>query len=421
MKTEDLQTLNLAQYIRSGDGIVFGQGTGEPLSLTEKLVEQRSDFSGAGIFFGSGYSKTFQAGHADHLRFKGIGGIGGLRRLTAAGVLDPVPCHISAVAPLIRSGIIAADVALLLVSPANDQGEHSFGLVNDYVRAAVSKARVVIAEVSSQVPWTPCDRPLRTEEITAAILTDRKPIELHAMPFGDLERRIAAHLADVIPDKATLQVGMGSVPEAIVAMLSDRRDLGIHSGMIGDSVADLMEAGVVTNAFKGIDPGVTVTGVMFGSQRLYRFAHLNPQIRLCPTSYTHDLVNVSRVKRLVSINSALEIDLTGQVNAEAIGKDFIGAVGGQVDFVRAASQSEGGVTIFALPASGSGGRSRIVSRLSGPVTTPRSDVDVIATEFGIARLRGRSLSERIRAMLAIAPPEHRESLKEEAKELWHIL
>jgi len=417
-RTESLESLDLAQYVRPGDGILFGQGCGEPVALTEKLVQQRAGYSGAGIFFGSGFSRTFQPEHADHLRFKGVGGIGTLRKLAAAGKLDPVPCHISSIEGLIRGGQIRTDVVMLLVSPPNERGEHSFGLVNDYLRTAISKARVVIAEVNAQVPWTPCDRPLQADEITVAVHTDRAPLELPAAPFGELERRIAAHLADLIPDRATLQVGIGAVPEAIVAMLSDRRDLGVHSGMIGDSVADLMERGVVTNAHKSLDPGVTISGVLFGTQRLYRFADRNPQIRLCPTSYTHAIGTLSRVRGLVSINSALEVDLTGQVNAEAIGSDHIGAVGGQVDFVRAAAQSEGGVSIVALPASGKKGDSKIVNRLSGPVTTARSDVDVIATEHGVARLRGLGLRERIRAMVAIAAPEHRDALQREARETW---
>ncbi|XAH21335.1 acetyl-CoA hydrolase/transferase C-terminal domain-containing protein [Xylophilus sp. GW821-FHT01B05] len=412
--TETPASIDLAAYIRPGDGIVFGQGTGEPLSLTEQLVAQRAAFSGAGIFFGSGFSTTFQPEHADHLRFKGIGGIGTLRKLSSAGVLDPVPCHISAVADLIRQGSIRSDVVMLMVSPPNEQGEHSFGLVNDYLRTAISRARVVIAEVSSQVPWTPCDAPLRASEITVAVHTDRAPLELPAAKFGALERSIAAHVADLIPDRATLQMGIGAVPEAIVSLLVDRRDLGVHSGMVGDSLVDLMERGVVTNAHKGLDEGVSISGVLFGTQRLYRFAHRNPQLRLCPTSYTHHLSTLSRVKNLVSVNSALEVDLTGQVNAEAIGADYIGAVGGQVDFVRAAVQSEGGVSIVALAATGKTGDSKIVSRLSGPVTTARSDVDVIATEHGIARLRGLGLRERVRAMVAIAAPEHRESLLRDA-------
>lgn len=416
--TDSATDLDLAAFVQPGDGILFGQGTGEPRSLTEQLVAQRAKFSGAGVFFGSGFSTTFQPEHADHLRFKGIGGIGTLRKLSSAGVLDPVPCHISAVADLIRRGTIRSDVVMLLVSPANEHGEHSFGLVNDYLRSAIRHARVVIAEVSSLVPWTPCDAPLRADEITVALHTDREPMEVPPAKFGELERRIAANVAALIPDRATLQMGIGAVPEAVSSMLLDRRDLGVHSGMVGDSLVDLMECGAVTNAYKGLDEGVSVTGVLFGTQRLYRFAHRNAAVRLCPTSYTHHVSNLSRVKKLVSVNSALEVDLTGQVNAEAIGTDYIGAVGGQVDFVRAAVQSEGGVSIVALGATGKHGETKIVSRLSGPVTTARSDVDVIATEHGVVHLRGLGIRERIRALTAIAAPQHREQLLRDAREMW---
>ena len=418
MRTESLESLDLAAWIRPGDGVLLQQGCGEALNLGERFVQQRAAYSGAGVFFGSCFSRTFQPEHADHLRFTGIGGIGSLRRLVAAGALDPVPCHISAIEPLLRDGTIRADVVLLQVAPPNELGEYSLGLVNDYVRTAIDQARVVIAEVNRQLPWTHGDRPLKEADITVAVETDRRPLELPAAPFGELERRIAAHLQDLIPDRATLQVGIGAVPEAVMTLLADRRDLGIHSGMLGDSVVELIERGAVTNAHKGLDPGVTISGVLFGTERLYRFAHRNPAIRLCPTHYTHGIATLAKLQRLVSINSALEVDLTGQVNAEAIGSDFIGAVGGQVDYVRAATLSPGGVSIVALPAVGKQGESKIVSRLSGPVTTARSDVDVIATEHGIARLRGRSLRQRIQAMLAIAPPEHRGRLQQEARQIW---
>ncbi len=418
MQTIELQALDLAQWVRPGDGVVFQQGCGEALSLSEKFVAQRAAYSGAGVFFGSGFSRSFQPEHADHLRFTGIGGIGTLRKLASAGALDPIPCHISAIEGLLRQRIIRADVVMLQVSEPNARGEYSWGLVNDYVRTAVQQARVVIAEVNRQIPWTHCDRPLTADEITVAVPTDRAPLELPAAPFGALERRIAQHLGDLIGDRTTLQMGIGAVPEAIMGMLADRRELGIHSGMVGDALVDLMERGVVTNAHKGIDAGVTVSGVLFGTPRLYRFAHRNPQIRLCPTSYTHHIATLSRLKNFVSINSALEVDLTGQVNAEAIGSDYIGAVGGQVDYVRAAAQSEGGVSIVALPAAGKQGDSKIVARLSGPVTTARSDVDLVATEHGVAQLRGRSLRQRIRALVGIAPPEHRERLLAEARQQW---
>jgi acyl-CoA hydrolase len=318
---------------------------------------------------------------------------------------------------LVDKGQIPSDVVLLQVSPANERGEHSYGLVNDYVQTAVAKARVVIAEVNAQIPFTPCDHLLRPEQITALVHTDRAPMELPGAPFGELEKQIARHLSDYIGDRSTIQVGIGAIPEAIVAMLHDRRDLGVHSGMIADSIVELMERGVVTNAHKGIDAGITVSGVLFGTQRLYRFAHQNPLVKICQTSHTHGAASLSRLKKLVSINSALEVDLTGQVNAEAIGSDYIGAVGGQVDFVRAAGQSAGGASIIALGALGKKGDTKIVAKLSGPVTTARSDVDVVATEYGAVRLAGLSLRQRVHAMISIAAPEQRETLARQAREV----
>lgn len=420
-QTIALEDLDLTRYLQPGDGVIFGQGTGEAQSLTRRLVEQRAQLTGTQLFIGTGFSKTFAPEHADHLRFKGIGGIGSMRKLATSGALDPVPCHISSIGPLLRAGIIASDAVFLLVSPPNARGEYSFGLVNDYVRAAMSRARVVIAEVNENVPWTYCDQPLQAHEITALVHTSGPLLELPSATFGELEKRIAAHVEPYIADRSTLQVGIGAVPEAIIAMLGNRRELGIHSGMIGDSVVEHIESGVITNSHKGIDAGVTVTGVLFGTQtELYRYAHENPTIKLCPTHYTHDISTLSRVKNLVSLNSALEIDLTGQVNAEAIGNEHIGAVGGQVDFVRAAVQT-GGVSIIAFSATGRHGESKIVSRLSGPVTTARSDVDLIATEYGVAQLKGRGLRERVRALIAIAAPEHRDTLLKEAKEQWREL
>ncbi|MGC3987402.1 MAG: acetyl-CoA hydrolase/transferase C-terminal domain-containing protein [Pseudorhodoferax sp.] len=406
------QELDLSRYIRPGDGIVCSQGTAEPLSLTEALVSQRAGFTGARVFCGpANFSRTFQPAHADHLRFSALGGIGTLRRLAASGALEILPCHSSAVEGLIDDGTIASDVVLVQVSLPNERGEHSFGLVNDCLRSAIRRARVVVAEINSSIPWTFCDAPLHAHEITVAVRADRAPLEVPAAGFGEVERRIAAHLADLIPDRATLQVGIGAIPEAVASMLADRRDLGVHSGVITDVVADLIEAGVVTNAYKGMDEGVAVAGALYGTRRLYNFAHRNAAVRLCPLRHTHGAAALARLRRLVSINSALEVDLSGQVNAEAVGADHMGAVGGQVDYVRAAAQAEDGLSIIAMSSVDKQGRSKIVPSLSGPVTTARSDVEIVATEHGIARLRGMSLDERARALVGIAAPEHRDALR----------
>lgn len=345
-----------------------------------------------------------------------MGGVGTNRRLIQAGVMDVLPCHVSQVADFITGGEIACDVALVQLSPPDAQGRYSLGLGADHTRAAVDKARVVIAEVNSRVPQTPCARALTAQDIDVAVHTTRQPIQLPTATTGELERRIAAHVDRYIPDRATLQVGYGGIPEAIIAMLSNRRGLGVHSGMVGDSLVDLVACGAVTNEHKEIDRGISVTGVLFGTDdKLYRWAHANPQLRLCEIAHTHAPAVLQQLRRFVSVNSALEVDLSGQVNAESVGGEYIGAVGGQLDYVRAGGRSPGGASIIALPSAARGGSvSRVVARLNGPVTTPRSDVDVVATEHGAVRLRGLSFRQRARAMIEIAAPQHREALARQA-------
>lgn len=415
MKFLDAASIRLADHIRPGDTIMWGQVCGEPQTLTEALVAQRAEIGKVSVFLGAGFSRTLLPEHTDFISLRGIGAVGTHRRLTKAGVLDVVPIHISQMDRAIRSGVLKCDVALIQVSPPNERGEYSPGLIGDYVHAMVESARVVIAEINAQVPWVNCDTPLTSEAIDFAIRTDRPLIEVPSAEITELDEAIAGFVEPVIPDRATLQVGIGGVPEAIMKLLTGRKGLGIHSGMIGESVVDLIESGAVTNEYKEIDRGVTITGALLGTGRLYRYCERNPAIRLAPTSYTHDVSVLSQLSRFISMNSALEVDITGQVNAEAIGANYLGAVGGQVDYVRAANLSTGGRSIIALRATAQGGEiSRIVSSLSGPVTTARADVDIVVTEFGAAELRGLSLRERVGAMVNIAAPQFREELEREA-------
>ncbi len=422
MKQLDATQLDLREWIRPGDGIVMGQGTAEPLTLTEALVQQRAGLGGVRLFLAVMFSDTFLPDNCDGFQVFGMGGVGTNRRLIKAGVMDVLPCHVSQVSTFIEGGEIPCDVALVQVSPADEHGRYSLGLGADHTRAAVDKARVVIAEVNDRVPQTACDVALTAADIDVVVHTSRQPVQLPTASIGDFERRIAAHVDAYIPDRSTLQVGFGGIPEAIIAMLANRRDLGVHSGMVGDSLVDLVDCGAVTNACKGMDVGVSITGVLFGTDaRLYRHAHRNPALRLCPIPYTHGAAVLGQLKRLVSVNSALEVDLTGQVNAESVGGDYIGAVGGQVDFVRAAGGCADGASIIALPSAAKGGTlSRIVAQLSGPVTTARSDVDVVATENGAARLRGLSFKQRVRAMMGLAAPQHREALARQAHALYGV-
>lgn len=415
MKRLDAGSLDLRAIVRLGDSVVVGQAAAEPQTLTEALVAQRADFGRIHVFLGVGVTTTFAPAHQDHFDFRGFCGAVTNRRLIRAGGMEVIPCHFSQVSGLFRSGMQRCDVALVQVSPPNERGEYSFALANDYMRAAIGRARVVVAEVNHNAPQTPCVQPLLGHEIDFFIETERPLIEVPPAAVGAIEQRIARHVEALIADRATLQMGIGALPQAVLSLLAGRRDLGVHSGMIGDAVVDLMECGAVSNAHKGVDQGVTIAGVLIGSSRLYRFVHRNPALLLCPTETTHGAEALSRVKRLTSINSALEVDLSGQVNAEAFGSDYLGAIGGQVDYVRAAGRSDGGVSIIALPSTAGSERvSRIVASLSGPVTTARSDVDVIATEHGTARLRGMTLTQRAKALIAIAAPEHREALAAQA-------
>jgi acyl-CoA hydrolase len=411
----DVDDLDLGRWLRPGDRIVVGQACGEPTTLIEALIAQGRDIGGLSVFIATSFSGLLTPAATDSFSLASMGAIGALRSVAGERRLSVTPCHVSQVGPLIEAGIIGCDAAFVQVSPADANGDHSFGLVSDHVRAAVAKARVVVAEVNEQVPYTQGEL-LSAAEIDCAVHVSRLPVEVPAGRIGPTDEAIARHAAAFIEDGSVLQTGVGGVPDAILRLLRDRRDLGVHSGMVGDGVVDLVEAGVVTNARKAMDRGVSITGALIGTKRLYQYAHHNPQIRMCPTSYTHDAAVLARLERLVTVNSAMEVDLTGQVNAEQSGSAYLGGTGGQVDFVRAGARSPGGHALIALPATARGGTiSRITARLSGPVTTARSEVDVIVTEFGAAELRGQCLAERARRLVAVAHPDFREELEREAR------
>jgi acyl-CoA hydrolase len=411
----DAAGLDLSRFLRPGDRIVFGQACGEPTTLVESLIAQAERVGRVSVFAATSFSGLLNEAAAEKIDFSSMGAIGALRTLTAANKLGVIPCHVSQVGPMIEQGLIGCDVAFVQVSPPDAKGNHSFGLTADFVHLAVAKARVVIAEVNERVPYTHGDVMLPADRIHCAVQVARTPVEVMPAQIGDNDRAIAKIVAGYIEDGAVLQVGFGAVPDAILQLLHDRRDLGVHSGMIGDSVVDLIERGVVTNAMKPIDAGVSVTTTLIGSKRLYDFSHRNPKIAVRSSAYTHDPGILSRLPKLVTINSAMEVDLTGQVNAEQSGAQYLGGTGGQVDFVRAGMRSRGGHSIIALPATAKGGKlSRITAGLSGPVTTARSDVDVIVTEFGAAELRGQTLAERTRRLIAIAHPDFQEELSRAA-------
>jgi acyl-CoA hydrolase len=413
----DAAGLNLAQHLNSGDHIVFGQACGEPSTLVEALIAQGAGIGNLSAFIATSFSGAFTPDSADAFSLSSMGAIGVLRLMTKAGKLSIIPCHIGQIGAMIGAGIIGCDVAMIQVSPADEHGNHSLGLVSDHVLAAVAKARLVIAEVNDQVPFT-FGASISASQIDIAVHTSRQPVEVQPAKIGEADTAIARHSAQFIEDGSVIQMGVGAVPDAILQLLRDRKDLGVHSGMLGDAVVDLVEAGVITNSRKEFDVGVSIAGALIGSRRLFAFADRNPFVAMHDADYTHNEAVLTRLSRLVTINSAIEVDLTGQVNAEASGNAYMGGTGGQVDYVRAGSRSPGGHSIIALQATAKGGEiSKIVSQLNGPVTTARSEVDVIVTEFGAAELKGQTLAERSRRLVAIAHPHFREELDRAAFEI----
>jgi len=402
--------LDLSRYLREGETVVWGQACAEPQTLTERLMQQRADIGHFRCFLGIPATDTVRPDHADRVSFFSYCGSGGNRALHRAGALDILPVPYSGLPGLLTGGDLRADVVLVQLPPPDDHGRYSLGLADDYLNAALRTARVVIAEVNDQVPYTYGSRTLREADLDVVVRTSRPPAELKRTVPDSTTARVAAQVAGLVDDGATLQFGIGGLPETVLGLLADRRDLGIHSGLINDAAMDLIETGVVTGAHKTLDRGRAVGGLLMGTQQLFRFAHRNPAIQLRDTAYTHDPQTLAAQDRLVAINSAIEVDLSGQVNSELAGGRYVGAVGGAADFLRGAARSRGGLPIVALPST-AGPASRIVARLSGPVSTSRSDAGLVVTEYGVADLRGQPLRVRHERMLAITHPDHRAALE----------
>ncbi|HSV84030.1 MAG TPA: acetyl-CoA hydrolase/transferase C-terminal domain-containing protein [Ramlibacter sp.] len=417
MRIVKLEELDFGTIIRPGNTVAWNMGCGEPLSLSRRLIEQRHAVGGIfNLVLGTIYSDTVRPEHCDVIRVTSVAGSGPSRKLAEAGKLDILPVAVSEFAGLIRSRRLPVDVALVQLAEDPATGELSYGAVNAYGPDLLHSARIVIAEINSQTPFTGSCVPVDRDRITLAVRTDVPMVELKERAGDARDAQIASHVASLVPDGGVLQIGMGSLPRAVLRALRGHRDLGVLSGGMGDDCVDLIEAGVITNARKKADPGVSVTGLLLGSRKVYDFAHRNPAVRVDPVSYTHDFNVLSACDRLIAINSAIEVDLTGQANGEVAGGKYLGAVGGQAEFIRGAKAADGGLAILALASTTSRGQSRIVPRIpSGIVSTSRADIDCVVTEYGVAHLRGCALSERARRLIAIAHPDHRDALERAAR------
>lgn len=410
--------------ILSGNRIYIGGGAGVPKKLTAGLTrcaDQLRDVEITHIltFADAPYVEP-QYQHSFRVNALFIGP--NVRKAVQQGNADFTPVFLSEIPALFRKEL-PIDVALISLSPPDAHGFCSFGVEVGTTKPAAEAARIVIAEINPQMPRTLGDSFIHVSRLTHIVEVDYPLPEAPQGGSSERHMRVGQNIAEMIPNGATLQMGIGSIPDAVLKNLTDHRDLGVHTELFSDGVVDLVDAGVVTCQRKNFHQGKIIAGFLFGSQRLYDFVHNNPLIELHPTDYVNDPFNIAQNDRMVSINSALQVDLTGQVNADSIGPRFYSGVGGQVDFMRGAARSRGGLPIIAfLSTAKNGAISRIVPMLyegSGVVTT-RNDVHYIVTEYGVASLYGKSVRERACELINIAHPQFRDELTHAARDLGYL-
>jgi acetyl-CoA hydrolase len=348
-----------------------------------------------------------------------------VRAAVNAGRADFTPCFLSEIPDLFRRRILPLDVALVHLSPPDERGFCSFGVEVGVTKTAAESARIVIAEINDCMPRTLGDSFIHVSKLTHVVPVSYPLFEHRMGEITELERRIAYHCASLIEDGSTLQLGIGGVPDAVLTFLNNKRDLGIHSEMFSDGVIELVERGIINGERKSLHPGKIVAGFLIGTRRLYDFVHDNPMVELHPTEYINDPFRIAQNDRMVAINSAIEVDLTGQVCADSIGPRLFSGVGGQLDFIYGASRAKGGRPIIALPSLATVKDqpvSKIVPMLKpgAGVVTSRNHVHDVITEHGIAELYGKTLRQRARALIAVADPRFREELEKAARELRYL-
>jgi len=358
-----------------------------------------------------------------HIRVNSLFISANVRAAVNDGRADFTPVFLHEIPGLFRTGRLPLDVALIHVSPPDKNGYCSYGVEVGVTKPAAESAKIVIAEVNPHMPRTLGDSFIHVSKIDYVVEVDYPLPEIQMGVSSPEQDAIANHIAAIIPDAATMQTGIGGIPDAVLRKLRNHKHLGVHTELFSDGVVELVAAGVITNERKTFHPGKIMAGFLLGTQRLYDFVDDNPIVELHPTEYINDPFNIARNDRMVSINAALQVDLTGQVCADSIGTQFYSGVGGQVDFVRGAARSKGGMPIIALPSTAKDGTiSRIVPTLTpgAGVTTTRNDVHYIVTEYGVADLFARTIRERARLLVEIAHPRFRAELAEAAEQLYRV-
>lgn len=410
------------QVVRDGDTIVVPIAAGEPPALLTALSERRDHLRGVVVsqLLGLGRYEYLSEAHAGNIRHSSPFLGAATRAGAEEGWIDWVPAHFSEVPALIRQGLMPCDVVFAQVSPMSPDGLFALGVSTDYTLAAIEKARAVVLEVNPRLPFTYGNCHVHIDQVTHVVDGTTAMVELPPSVIGPTQVAIAEHVAALIPDGSTLQIGIGGIPDAVVKQLMTKNDLGLHTEMLGDGTLSLIEAGVITNARKNLHPGTLIATFALGSARLYEFMDHHPHLELHPVDYTNAPASASRNDNLHSINGTLAVDFFGQCASESLGRRPFSGPGGQVDFVRAANASRGGKSIIVLPATAKGDTiSRIVAGHGPgtPITTGKNDVDHVVTEFGVARLRGRSVRDRTRSLIEIAHPAFRDELTQQAKDL----
>lgn len=404
-----MTTFEITDHLKPGDLVVVGQATAEPPGLVRDLIAAAARVPDLTAFCGYSLSSAWNDVSEDGPRVRAYAAHGAFRKLGARGLLEMLPWHLSVVESYITSGRLKPDVVMLQVAPKDDEGYYNLGPTVDYAVVAAEHAREVLVEVNPRLPRIRSARRLHESLVTGVVETDAELAGSPNRPANDVERALASYVGGLIPSGATIQLGASALADEVARELCKLENLKVRSGLVGDWLVDLYESGAMAQG-----PDTSVIGMALGSQRLYDFVADNDAVRFAPTQEIVDPAAMRECAPYVSINSAIEVDLTGAINAEVVAGRYVGAVGGQVDFFRGSRFSVDGMAIVALSALHASGESRVVIGLQGPATSLKSDVDIVVTEFGVADLRATSLTERAQRLIAVAAPEHRSALAAEA-------
>ena len=409
--------------VKSGDRVVFAHACGEPLELVDALVARAGELESVEInhMVAMGKGEYARPEYADSFFHKSLFVGASTRAAVKEGRGDYIPVFFHEIPKLFCEGYLPPNVVLVHVSPPDKHGFCSFGISVDYTKPAAQVADTVVAQVNPNMPRTHGDSFIHVSEIDFIVESEQDVIELQPPAIGATEEAIGRHIAGLVEDGSCLQLGIGGIPDAVLLFLHEKNDLGIHSEMFSEGVVDLYNEGVITNRRKSINKDKMAATFLMGTRRLYDFVDDNPAVNMFPVNYVNDPYVIGQNDRVVAINSAIQVDLMGQVVADAMGAAQFTGIGGQVDFVRGAARSKGGKAIIALPSTAKKGTvSRIVAALAPgtAVTTMRADVDYVVTEHGVAHLRGKGLRDRAEALLAVADPAFRDQIRDDAAALY---